>query len=128
MAPGIGCFKAGTEYAHGGITLQECVTPTFCVSLAITVSNATISAFKWIGLRCRVSVTNRADGMTVDIRKKPADSSTSLANGGKSVPDDGPASLAIEDDKTEGESAIIVLLDPQGSVIGKQATIIGGGE
>ncbi len=65
MAPGIGCFKAGTEYAHGGITLQECVTPMFCVSLAIAVSNATISASKWIGLRCRVTVTNGADGMTV---------------------------------------------------------------
>ena len=128
MAPGIGCFKAGTEYAHGGMTLQECVTPTFCVSIAVAVSNATISAFKWIGLRCRVTVTNRADGMTVDIRKKSADISTSLANGGKPVPKDGPVSLAIEDDTTEGESAVIMLLDSQGNVICKQATIIGGNE
>lgn len=126
MAPGIGCFKAGTEYAHGGITLQECVTPTFCVSTAGAVSNATISAFKWIGLRCRVTVTDGAEGITVDIRKKPADSSTSLANGGKPVPKDGPASLAIEDDTTEGEPAIIVLIDPQGKIISKQATIVGG--
>ena len=27
MAPGISCFEAGKIYEHGGLSLQECVTP-----------------------------------------------------------------------------------------------------
>ena len=29
--PGIGAFVANTEYAHGGISLQECVIPELVV-------------------------------------------------------------------------------------------------
>ncbi len=124
-ATGICCFKASLEYAHGGISLQECITPTLTISGTAPTYTATISSFKWLGLRCRIAVTNALEGMKVDIRRKLADPSTSLANGGKAILN-GTASLAIENDRSEGESALIVLVDPQGTVIAKQPTIIGG--
>lgn len=126
-ATGIHCFKASLEYAHGGISLQECITPTLLISGTTPTYNATIAEWKWIGLRCRISITNGTDTMTVDIRKKAADASTSLANGGKPLKQNS-ASLAIEDDSTEGETAVIVLVDENGSTIAKQATLIGGDE
>ncbi len=126
LTPGIGCCKAGTEYAHGSISLQECITPSFSISLGIPTSTAILEDIQWIGLRCRITVNDPVEGLQADIRRKPADPTTSLANGGKAVSLQGKVSLAIEDDSTEGESAIVVLLDAQGTVIHKQATIIGG--
>lgn len=124
-ATNICCFKAGLEYAHGGISLQECITPVLTVSGTAPTYSASISGLKWLGLRCRVTVSNASEGMKVDIRRKLADPSTSLANGGKAIAN-GTASLAIEDDRSEGEPALIVLLDPQGTAIAKQSTIVGG--
>ncbi|MFC3034466.1 BREX-1 system phosphatase PglZ type B [Pseudoalteromonas fenneropenaei] len=36
MAPGISAFVAGDHYNHGGLSLQECLTPT----LVVTINNA----------------------------------------------------------------------------------------
>jgi len=36
LAPGISCFVAGTEYAHGGLTLQEALIPSLAVSVKET--------------------------------------------------------------------------------------------
>ena len=36
LADGISCFRAGIEYAHGGLSLQECLTLRLSVSLAST--------------------------------------------------------------------------------------------
>ncbi|NJM00836.1 MAG: BREX-1 system phosphatase PglZ type B, partial [Synechococcaceae cyanobacterium SM2_3_2] len=126
LTPGIGCCRAGTEYAHGSISLQECVTPSFSISLGLPVSTATLENVQWVGLRCRITINNPVEGLQADIRRKPADPTTSLADGGKVISQQGKTSLAIEDDRTEGESAVVVLLDAQGTVIHKQATIIGG--
>ncbi|MDE0569015.1 BREX-1 system phosphatase PglZ type B, partial [Shewanella sp. K8] len=32
MAPGVGAFTAGDYYNHGGLSLQECLTPVLKVS------------------------------------------------------------------------------------------------
>ena len=125
LPTGIRCFRAGLEYAHGGISLQECVTPVLTVTGQTVVQMSNISEFKWLGLRCRVTVENGSPDMTVDMRTKPADASTSLAAGGKPI-SGGKASLAIADDSTEGDPAVIVLLDAQGNVVAKQVTMIGG--
>ena len=125
LPTGIRCFKAGIDYAHGGISLQECVTPVLTILGQAPLQTAGISEFKWLGLRCRVIIDNGSADMTVDIRTKPADATTSLAAGGKPVTKE-QISLAIADDSTEGDPAIIVLLDDQGTVLAKQVTIIGG--
>ena len=48
---GIGCFKAGKEYDHGGISLQELVVPRILVRPAAgAVEIAKIAGVKWVGL------------------------------------------------------------------------------
>jgi len=127
-APGISSHRAGLEYAHGGLSLQECLVPVIDVqpgSVSGTNTPATITELKWIGLRCRLSVEDAQPGCLADLRTKANDPSGSFCGGAKTL-ENGKASLAVLDDEKEGSAAIAVILDSQGSVIAKQNTVIGG--
>lgn len=129
VAPGIACFVTGNEYAHGGLSLQECLVPIMRVtaSKAGAQATATIAEVFWAGLRCRVRVEAAQTGMAVDLRTKANDRGSSV-NRERPLDDRGEASLLVEDDELEGTPAIVVLLDSVGHVIAKQPTIIGSGE
>ena len=127
-APGVSCFVAGRDYAHGGISFQECWVPV--LSLEATASTAsqvkaTIDSVTWRGLRCVVAVTSTALDLSTDIRTKPAQASSSLIASPKLLVD-GKANLAIADDDQEGAAAVVVILDAQGNIIQKIATTVGG--
>ncbi|PUE48974.1 hypothetical protein B9Z47_05515 [Limnohabitans sp. 2KL-1] len=127
-APGVSCFVAGQDYAHGGISFQECWVPV--LSLEATASTAsqvkaTIDSVTWRGLRCVVTVTSTASDLSTDIRTKPAQASSSLIASPKLLVD-GKANLAIADDDQEGAAAVVVILDAQGNIIQKIATTVGG--
>jgi hypothetical protein len=127
-APGVSCFVAGNEYAHGGISLQECWVPILTLeSTRTTVASvkATISAISWRGLRCVVEVSAESDNFSVDIRTKPAMAPTSLVLQPKPLVS-GKVSLAIGDDDQLGAAAVVVILDAEGHVIQKMATTVGG--
>ncbi|NTV62850.1 MAG: BREX-1 system phosphatase PglZ type B, partial [Oscillochloris sp.] len=126
MAPGICCFEAGKEYEHGGLSPQECVVPLISVRRTGTTVIPSISAVAWRGLRCSITIANVRDGMTVDLRIRPGDSSTSLVSAVRSSGADGIVSLLVEDDDRLSEAAIVVLLDAERRIIAQQATIIGG--
>lgn len=85
----------------------------------------TIKSVAWKGLRCVVEVESDASGLTVDIRTKPALASSSLAASTKVV-DGGKASVAVADDEHLGSAAVVVVLGPDGEVVQKQATTVGG--
>ncbi|HEV3255328.1 MAG TPA: BREX-1 system phosphatase PglZ type B [Gemmataceae bacterium] len=124
--PGIGCFLAGEEYNHGGLSLQECVVPQLSIRAGTQpVVSAKIDQAKWAGLRCRVKVTGQFEGCTVDLRDKAADSSTSLAQP-KAVGKDGTAALVVEDDRREGSATTLVLLDGAGNLLDKALVTVGG--
>jgi hypothetical protein len=124
--PGISCFKAGEEYNHGGLSLQECVVPTLTVRSGLTAAvSAKIEVVKWSGLRCRVKVTGQFDGYSVDLRDKAADPTTSLA-APKALAADGSAALVVTDDRHEGTAATLVLLDAGGNVIDRSLVTVGG--
>ena len=127
VAPGIACFGAGNEYAHGGLSLQESLVPVIRVTAGETAAKtaAKIGDVSWVGLRCRVQVETAAPGLSVDLRSKVNDPSSSV---GKVRPVDanGAASLLVADDELEGTSAVVVVLDAGGHVIAKLPTIIGG--
>ena len=126
VAPGIGCYVAGREYEHGGLSPQECVTPVLRVRAGVSAPpSATISDVKWRGLRCRVQVADPTPGIMVDLRTKAADPATSLATAVRPVDGSGQAALVVEDDSREGESVHVVLLDAGGNVIGKMNTTVG---
>jgi len=63
--------------------------------------------------------------MKVDLRRKANDPSTSVAVVAKPFKD-GKASLMVEDDDLEGEAVSLVVLDDEGQVIVRVATVIGG--
>ena len=123
--PGIACFGHGNEYAHGGLSLQECLIPVLLLAGdgAAGVS-AAITEAKWKGLRCHVTIEPPLEGLKVDVRRKTGDASSSLAGNPKPV-QGGRTSVLILDESMEGDSASVVLLDPEGRVISKLPTIIG---
>lgn len=126
MAPGISCFKAGLEYAHGSLTVQECLIPEFVVRAGKAAQPAaSIDSVKWVGLRCRVQVAGLTPGLKADIRTKPADASTSLGEA-KTVGNDGSVALLVADDSLEGMAAAVVLVTNDGRTIAKQSTMVGG--
>ncbi len=126
-APGAYCFSSGTEYAHGGASLQECVTPD------LTFRNATegkavtvkIENVQWLGQRCRVAIQPAPDGLFADLRSKPNDPKTSITQS-KPFDKDGKAGLLVEDENLAGTATSIVVFDATGRIICKQATMVGG--
>jgi len=125
-APGVTNFMAGADYAHGGISLQECLVPVLqleCAAATGPDASVTIQSVSWKGLRCTVVVDGVSAGQRVDIRTKAALASSSLA---ASKPlDGGKASLAVADDEQMGAAAVVVVLGPDGEVLQKQATTVG---
>lgn len=127
-APGVSSFIAGAEYAHGGISLQECLVPVLqldCAGAAKPAGAVTIQSVTWKGLRCTVVADGAAPGQRVDIRTKAALASSTLAGSGKPL-DGGKASLAIADDEYMGAAAVVVVLSAEGEVLQKRATTVGG--
>lgn len=127
-APGVSSFIAGAEYAHGGISLQECLVPVLqldCAGAAKTAAAVTIQSVTWKGLRCTVVADGAAPGQRVDIRTKAALASSSLAASDKLL-DGGKASLAVADDEHMGAAAVVVVLSAEGEVLQKQVTTVGG--
>ena len=117
----------GKEYAHGGISLQECVTPdiVFGGNSQLQAVHSEIQDTQWLGLRCRVTVQPSADGLKADIRTKANDSSTSIAES-KPVNSEGKVGLLVTDEDFDGTSVSVVLLDAQGQMIVKKPTTVGG--
>ena len=125
-APGVSSFIAGAEYAHGGISLQECLVPVLQLDCGgVGAGPITIQSVTWKGLRCTVVVEGAAQGQRVDIRNKAALASSSLALSDKPL-DGGKASLAVPDDEHMGAAAVVVVLSAEGEVLQQQATTVGG--
>ena len=125
VGPGIACFIANNEYAHGGLSLQECVTPVLRVhSGAGRAESPTIAKVTWLGLRCRVQVKG-ATGLSVALRTQVGNADSTLGQS-KRLDEDGVASLLVADDDLEGASAAVVVLDANGEVAARQSTIVGG--
>ena len=127
FAPGISSFIAGSVYAHGGLSLQECLVPVIALAIGGGASAAVsvdIAKLVWRGMRCQVEITPRMPGLSVDIRSNAAAASTSMLTAAKLLTD-GKASLAIPNDGLEGNAAVVVILDATGKVIQKANTTIG---
>ena len=125
MAPGISTFYAGMEYAHGGLSVQECVVPVLTVwSLSAPVRQVTITEVKWTGLRCRIQ-TDGGAGLRADIRTKANDPASSIISVVKPIADDGTVALVVADDSLEGTAASVVILGEGGTPVLKYPTAVG---
>ncbi len=127
LAPGVSCFLAGKEYAHGGLTMQEALIPSLTVTKR-RASGARVVVLKdlrWAGMRLNV-VFDGAAGLTVDLRGKVADAATSFAANPVVASADGHrTSLLAPDDDHVGTAAFLVVLDHTGVCIFKHPVVIG---
>ena len=128
--PGVDAFSIQTgnsrEYAHGGLSLQECYTPILTVSLDQPAVDGKLGELRWVGLRCKATVLSGASGLRLDLRAKVSDPGSSLLDAAKLVGDDGSVSVVVPDDGKEGMAAFAVLLAPDGAVLDKRSVTIGG--
>ncbi len=126
--PGAGSFRAGIEYSHGGVSLQEMVTPVLRVTATpSTGASARLLDAKWTGAKCRVLVGGPCAGVRVDVRTSQSDADTSLLTDKqpRETTADGKVTVFLEDDADIGKEAEIVLLDAAGQVIHSLPTQLG---
>lgn len=128
LANGISCFKNGEEYAHGGLSFQECLTLHLNVRAPNqqNISAQTLTVVKWSGFRCVVSVEGEHDGTFIDIRLFAGDASSSIAHKKRHLREDGTASVLVENEELQGREAVVVLIDCNGKILSQSSTVIGG--
>lgn len=124
--PGIASFGTGYEYAHGGLSVQECVVPELVVELGAESASATITDIQWRGMRCRVKVITNDPTVSVDLRLNYKQADTSVVAAVKEVGTSGEVSLVIEQDKYEGSSAAVVVVNGKNTILHSVQTRIGG--
>lgn len=125
-APGIACFNRSEEYAHGGLSIQECLIPDLLVERSERQDvTAAISAITWRGLRCFVEAEARGGEVTADLRLEQP-SGVSVAATSKPVESDGSVSLVLADDEHEEAALVLVLIfEPEGRILAYQPTRVG---
>lgn len=129
LAPGIHVFKEGTEYTHGGLTLQEALTLTLTVVRAAghgPEETVAIKSMKWSGLKLQVHLSSISSDLRVDIRAKAADAASSVLDESQKAkaPDyQGKFAVFVEDDSKEGQTAVLVVLRGNTIVAKKNITI-----
>ncbi|MCJ7623026.1 MAG: hypothetical protein MUO76_05960, partial [Anaerolineaceae bacterium] len=130
LADGISCFKNGEEYAHGGVSLQECLTLELIVtsgSSHISQSTSEITDVVWRRLACTVTIGGEFDDIFLDVRTQPGNSSSSVVASVKALKSNGTALVVVEDEELEGAKATIVLINSKGDLVAQTDTVIGGG-
>lgn len=128
VAPGATAFRAGTVYAHGGISLQECVIPDllFVQGSEIQHVRAVIESVSWAGLRCRVSIkSDQPTGLQAVIRLRSGDAGSAKSTV-RAFNDEGKTNMLVEDDDMLGAEAYVVVQDSNEKVIAQETTVIGG--
>jgi len=133
LANGISCFRAGEEYTHGGLSLQECLNLEFVVTgsgKGVMAAAASFTDVIWKGLRCNVAIAHSegcdVSGLVIDIRRHAGDENTSIVMSPKALKDGGTASVVVEDEENEGKTVMVVIVDSTGVVITQVETRVGG--
>ena len=123
-ATGARSFYASYEYAHGGISPQECILPVLDVAGNGVQRDISIHRAIWEGLRLRVEVTGGAD-QHVDLRLGAETSGPTLIKGGRVLDESGRTSFLVSDEH-EHEAACLVVHDDSGRVFAHRVLTVGG--
>lgn len=125
-APGISFFKKNEEYAHGGISIQECMTPLITIKVQETRASvkAFIETYKWVGLRLQVKTSATDNSFTLDIRTKRDDASSSIILTNPKFGDDDEWKLIVDSDY-EGHACTLILLNPKGIIVDSKLIEVG---
>lgn len=122
MAPGASSFYAA-EYAHGGVSPQECIVPVIEIGPLREVRQVKIVEAHWVNLRVRLAVDGGGNLYT-DLRTGPDGSGESLLVQPKRLDEHGEGSLLISDEH-EGKAATVVVLDGD-RIVARRDVKVGG--
>lgn len=122
-APGAACFKSGEEYAHGGVSIQECLIPDILVSGGTNTPTftASIKSIAWSRMSCKVKAEVKGV-VQADLRLE-SPSGRSVTYGAKTFKD-GSVRLLV-DDAFEKHPLVLVLLDEAGQILTHRPTQVG---
>jgi hypothetical protein len=124
IAPGARAFSRGEAYAHGGLSLQECVTPVLRIGGDFGSADVVrIVAVRWKRLRCAIELSHGEAGLRAGI--ETADPRRPITPV-KEVEADGQVSLLVADEDQLGVKALVLITDASGRVIAKTDTRVGG--
>ena len=125
-APGINFFKANNEYAHGGISIHECLVPTLLIEKkGEAFEDAVIKTVKWVNLKCTIETSDLSDEFSIDIRSKYNDEKSSIVLSKSKKLKDNKVTLMVKDEY-EYQAATIVLIDKNERILYKSPTTVGG--
>jgi hypothetical protein len=124
-ATGAHSFFAGQEYAHGGVSPQECILPILDITASgVPQRNIGDVKTKWEGLRLRVEVSGATD-LRIDLRLGSETSGPSMIKGGRVLDDKGKTSFLVSDEN-DGHTACLVLVDDNGTILAHRVLKVGG--
>jgi hypothetical protein len=125
-ATGVRAFFNGVEYAHGGVSPQECVLPVLDIGAETTAPEVKIEA-TWKRLMLKVRAKGGAGLMIDACLGSDTTGPTVLAKGARPLDDAGEASLGADYDY-EGKEACLVVYPPgeRHKVLAKLRTVVGG--
>ena len=119
--PGARAFYNGTEYAHGGVSPQECVLPVLDVTADSVAPGMSIEVV-WQRLRLRVEVKGGA-GMMADLRLASDTYGPSLlAKGPRALDDAGQVNVLVSDELVGKEVCLVV--HPKGAPSDVRAKLV----
>jgi hypothetical protein len=123
--PGIACFGAKQEYAHGGVSVQECLIPELMVTAGSSMETAHVSfaSVGWQKYRCVIETNGTSPSTRIDIRVGTPNGNSAV-KGPRTLDADGSSSMPVQDD-FEKKQLFVVLLDAAGTVIAQRKTKIG---
>lgn len=126
VAAGISCFEANQTYEHGGVSPQECIVPRLTVTTgaAAPTTRAEITSIKWRGLTLVVEFIDLPDGAKVDLRRYAGDADSSIADLARVTGGSGKVILLVEDEDLEGETAQLVVVADDGTVLLQRETTV----
>ncbi|MGD0109816.1 MAG: BREX-1 system phosphatase PglZ type B [Rhodopila sp.] len=105
--PGVRAFYNGTEYAHGGVSPQECVLPVIDVTADGIAPSLSIHT-TWNRLRLRVEVKGGA-GMMLDLRPaSDAFGQSLLPKGSRPLDDAGQITVLVSDEHVGHEVCLVI--------------------
>ena len=123
--PGIACFSKKDEYAHGGLSVQECLIPDIRVEgVEDSGATAVIQSISWVRFRCNITVRVRGGPVSADLRLG-GPNGESVASKAKKVDEDGLASLILADDEYEDTSLVLVVVDADSRILSHRNTRAG---
>ncbi|WP_225591895.1 BREX-1 system phosphatase PglZ type B [Stenotrophomonas sp. STM01] len=130
LADGVACYKNGEEYAHGGLSLQECLVLQLTVTSRgrPTRRQVRIGDMSWKGLRLSVSLEEPAAGASADVRLEAGDSGSSVVVTRKPFSTHGACSLIVEDEDLQGREAYLVIVDADGALLSQRPVTVGVNE